>query len=309
MNNYVLFTDSACDIKPKTLTDWGVEYIELNFRFEGEDKDYANSDMKISEFYNRMRDGGVAKTSAVNPKGFSSAFEKLLKEGKDILYIGFSSGLSTTCNSAMIAADELSEKYPDRKIICIDSMRYSTALSLLVIKAAEKKAEGMDIEAVAEYIEKYKHTVHQIGPMDDLFFLVKTGRITNFKAFFGTLVGVSPMADFNEKGMSEVVAKFKGKKSAFDATLKYMEKTIENPQDQIIFVAHSNREAAAKLLAERIKETFAPKEVIINHVGMACGATVGPGLCAAFYHGKKISEGLAEEKEIMNEIVEQSKEK
>ena len=141
-----------------------------------------------------------------------------------------------------------------------------------------------------------------MGPMDDLFFLVKTGRISNFKALFGTLVGVNPMADFNSKGLAEVIVKFKGKRSALEATVKYMKETIVEPENNIVFVAHSNRLAAAEMLADMIRTEIAPKEVIITHVGMACGPSIGPGLCAAFYLGKPISEGLTEEKEIMQRI-------
>ena len=203
-----------------------------------------------------------------------------------------------------MAKKEMSAKYPERKIICVDSMRYSTALSLLCMLASEKKKSGATIEETAKFIEEKKHCIHQMGPMDDLFFLVKTGRISNFKAFFGTLVGINAMADFNRKGMSQVLGRFKGKKAAFDALIKYMRQTVENPHEQIMFVAHSNRPEAAKLLSELIEKEFSPKEIIINDVGMSCGASIGPGLCAAFYYGKEISEDMQAEIAIMNSIID-----
>ncbi|MBR6564704.1 MAG: DegV family EDD domain-containing protein, partial [Clostridia bacterium] len=175
------------------------------------------------------------------------------------------------------------------------------------IAAAVKRKEGATLEETAQYIEENKHCLHQMGPMDDLFFLCKTGRISNFKAFFGTLVGINPMADFNREGLSEVLGKFKGKKLAFDAVIKYMRKTIKNPEEQIIFVTHSNRPAAAEALKEMIIKEFNPKEVIISHVGMSCGVSVGPGLCAVFYWGEEISEGNFAEKAIMQEIIESQK--
>ena len=107
MNNYIIFADSACDIKPSLLKEWGVRYINMSFRFEDDDREYSNEDMEIADFYKRMRAGGIAKTAAINPESFLVAFEEILKQGKDILYLGFSSGLSTTCNSAKIAAQEL----------------------------------------------------------------------------------------------------------------------------------------------------------------------------------------------------------
>ena len=115
------------------------------------------------------------------------------------------------------------------------------------------------------------------------------------------------MADFNRKGMAQVLGKFKGKKAAFDGVLSYMKGTIENPQEQIIFVAHSNREQAAQVLAQRIREEFSPREVIVNHIGMSCGASIGPGLCAAFYLGKPISEDMEEETRLMNAILADQK--
>ncbi|MBR6549179.1 MAG: DegV family EDD domain-containing protein, partial [Clostridia bacterium] len=220
-----------------------------------------------------------------------------------IICVTLSSGLSGTYQTCEMVKNELLPKYPDRKIVCIDSLRYSTALALLVILAAKKRQEGYSFEQTVEYIEKTKHCIHQIGPMDDLFFLVRTGRISNFKAFFGTLVGINPMADFNRQGLAEVIAKFKGKKAAFDAIVQYMKKTIVNPQEQILFVAHSNRLAAAEALRDRLIEEFHPQEVIVNDIGMSCGVSIGPGLCAAFYLGEEISENLAREKAIMKEII------
>jgi len=122
MNNYVIFTDSACDIKPELLKRWGVECIDLSFRFDGDDREYFNSDMDIREFYRAMREGSVAKTSAINPDRFLSTFEAVMKQDKDILYLGFSSGLSTTCNSARMAAEELKERYPARKLLIVDTL-------------------------------------------------------------------------------------------------------------------------------------------------------------------------------------------
>ena len=171
----------------------------------------------------------------------------------------------------------------------------------------QKQQEGATLEETAAYVEANKHRVHQIGPMDDMFFLVKTGRVSNFKAFFGTLIGINPMADFNRKGLSQVLGKFKGKKRAFDAVIEYMKGIVENPEEQIIFVAHSNREQAAQVLAQRVQETFHPKEIIINHVGMSCGASVGPGLCAVFFQGKEISEDMVQEQALMNEIISNQK--
>ena len=312
MSNFAIIPDTSCDLVRPLRERFGIDdYIPglvyfPDGRCEVSDIDWERYDPK--EFYESMRDKNINyKTACATAGEIFNVFERNLAKGKDILCITLSSGLSGTYQTCELVKSQMAEKYPERKIICIDSMRYSTALSMLVIEAAMKRSEGLSLEEVAEYIENNKHRLHQIGPMDDLFFLCKTGRISNFKAFFGTLIGLNPMADFNHKGLAEVLGKFKGKKAAFDAVIKYMKKTIINPQDQIIFVAHSNRPAAAEALKEMVIKEFNPKEVIINHVGMSCGVSVGPGLCAAFYWGEEISEDMSREKAIMEEIIESQK--
>ena len=264
--------------------------------------------MSPEEYYTSMSGRKTLyKTASARKQDILATFEPFLKEGKDILNITLSSALSGTNQICRKVADELMAQYPGRKIVVVDSLRYSTALSLLVIMASQKQQAGASLEETAEYLEQNKHRVHQIGPMDDMFFLCKTGRVSNFKAFFGTLVGINPVADFNRKGMSQVLGKFKGKQRAFDAAIEYMRGTIENPEEQIVFVAHSNREQAAKVLAQRGQEAFSPKEIIINPVGMSCGASIGPGLCAVFYQGKQISEDMEQEQALMNSIIAKQK--
>ena len=314
MADFVIIPDVACDLVKPLRERFGItDYIPGRVYFpdghsEVSDMDWERHDPKT--YYESMTDKKTVYKSALCPTGeIFELYEKHLAAGRDILSISLSGALSVTYQTCQLVAKELLPKYPGRKILCIDSMRYSTALSLLVILAAQKKAEGADLEETARYVEQIKHCIHQIGPMDDLFFLCKTGRISNFKAFFGSLVGINPMADFNRQGMSQVLGKFKGKSAAFDAVIRYMRETVIDPENQIMFVAHSNREQAAKVLAKRIEEEFHPKEVIINHVGMSCGASVGPGLCAAFYFGTEISEGMEAEQAIMDRIVEAQKKK
>lgn len=313
MSDFVIIPDTSSDLVKELRDRFDIpDYIRGLVYFpdghcELADLDWDKYDPKT--FYESMSDKKTIYKTACAPAGqIMEVFENQLKAGKDILSINLSSALSGTYQTCEMVKKELLEKYPERKIICVDSLRYSTALSLLVIMAAMKRKNGATLEETAEFVEQNKHCVHQMGPMDDLFFLCKTGRISNFKAFFGSLIGINPMADFNRSGLSEVLGKFKGKKSAFDATIKYMKGTIADPENQIIFVAHSNRPQAAELLRDMIEKEFHPKEIIINHIGMSCGCSIGPGLCAAFYHGKEISDEMAYEKELMNGIIqEQSK--
>lgn len=312
MADFVIIPDSSCDLDAALRQRFDIpDYIRGVIYFpdghsEPAELDWTKHDPKT--FFESMTDKKTVYKTACAPTGdIMATYEQFLAQGKDILSITLSSGLSGTYQTCQLVKRQLLEKYPQRKILIVDSLRYSTALSLLVILAANMRDQGATLEQTAQFLEENKHRVHQMGPMDDLFFLVKTGRISNFKAFFGTLVGINPMADFNRKGMAQVLGKFKGKKAAFDGVLSYMKGTIENPQEQIIFVAHSNREQAAQLLAQRIREEFSPKEVIVNHIGMSCGASIGPGLCAAFYLGKPISEDMEEETRLMNYILADQK--
>lgn len=314
MADFVIIPDTACDLVRELRERFEIDdYISGLVYFPDGHSEYSDIDWEKhdpEEFFTSMSDKKmIYKTSAAPTGNIMEVFEKHLKAGKDILCIALSSGLSGTYSTCELVKNELLPKYPERKIICIDSLRYSMALSMLAIEAANKRREGFSLEETAEYIEKNKHKVHQIGPMDDLFFLCRTGRISNFKAFFGNLVGINPMADFGRKGLSVVLGKFKGKANAFDAVIKYMRATIKNPEEQILFVAHSNRRAAAEALRDMLIREFNPKEVIISHVGMSCGCSVGPGLCAAYYWGEEISEDMSKELAIMDEIVKSQKSK
>ena len=308
MSDFVIIPDASSDLTKDLRERFRIpDYVRGTFYFPDGREAAADLDWELMSpetYYTSMSGRKMLyKTASAQRREVLRVYEGQLKAGKDILAITLSSALSGTYQVCQKVAEELMEKYPERKIMVVDSLRYSTALSLLVIKASQKQQEGATLEETAQYLERIKHTIHQIGPMDDLFFLVKTGRISNFKAFFGTIVGINPMADFNRKGLSQVLGKFKGKKKAFDAVIEYMRGTVENPGEQIIFVAHSNREEAAKTLAQRVQDEFSPKEIVINPVGLSCGASIGPGLCAVFYEGKEISENMEQEQALMNQII------
>lgn len=312
MSEFVIIPDSSCDLNKSLRDRFGVPaYLQGVVYHPDGHSELADMDKSVAElnaYFESMSDKKSIYTTATPTVGtIHEVFEAQLAQGKDILSISLSSALSSTYRLCCQVREELLAKYPQRKIICVDSLRFSAAEGLMIALAAAKQQSGATLEEAAAYLEENKHRIHQIGPMDDLFFLVRTGRISNFKALFGSLVGINPMADFNRQGLSQVLGKFKGKKNAFDGVIDYMRATIENPQDQIIFVAHSNRQQAAEALAMCIQDIFHPKEIIINSVGMACGASIGPGLCAAYYMGKELSEGLETEQQIMIQIINKQK--
>lgn len=312
MGDFVIIPDTSCDLVRELRERFGIDdYIKGLVYFPDGHAEYSDIDWERhdpEEFFESMSSKKMIYKSAACPTGeIIDTFERHLSNGKDILCLTLSSALSGTYSTCELVKNDVLPKYPERKIICIDSLRYSMPLSMLAIEAAKKREEGFSLEETAEYIEANKHRVHQIGPMDDLFFLCRTGRISNFKAFFGNLVGINPMADFNRIGLSEVLGKFKGKANALDAVIKYMKEIIIEPEKQIIFVSHSNRRAVAEKLRDMIIKEFNPREVIISHIGMSCGCSVGPGLCAAYWWGTEISDGLVKEKAIMDNIIKSQK--
>ena len=183
MSDYLIYTDSACDIKPELLGEWGVPYQCLTFRFNGDDTEYSNDDIAITDFYNRMREGGVAKTAAVNVESFAKGFETVLKSGRDLLYLGFSSGLSTTYNSARLAAEQLRAAYPERKIITVDTLAASAGFGLLLHLALERQKAGATIEETAAYIEEIRLSLCHWFTVDDLVYL-KRALYSFSKLFF-----------------------------------------------------------------------------------------------------------------------------
>ncbi len=287
MKDFIIFADSACDISPEILASWGVQFRSLTFRFEGEEKEYGNHDMPIREFYQKMRDGSVAKTAAVNSEVFREAFDAIAAEGKDILYLGFSSGLSTTCNSARIAANEVCEKYPDCTIEVIDTLSASAGVGLMIRAVVDRKEEGADLCACADYARSLiKGNCHWFT-VDDLVYLKRGGRISAAAAFFGNTIGIKPVMHVDNEGHLVNVLKVRGRKTAI-ATManKYTELAL-TPDKGRIYISHSDCLADAELLASMIEAKHSVKTEIITDVGPVIGAHCGPGTLALFFMGKE----------------------
>lgn len=286
MSNYVIFTDSACDIKPETLREWGVCYRALTFYFNGDDREYANDDMPVSEFYEKMRQGGVAKTSAVNVDAFEEAFEALLKEGKDILYLGFSGGLSTTSNSARIAAGELADKYPERKIAVVDTLCASAGQGLLVRLVVDKKAEGATLEQAAQFAEDIKLNIAHWFTVDDLEYLKRGGRVSPTVAFVGNTLGIKPIMHVDDEGHLVKVDKARGRRKSLMTMVDMYTQSAKTPESGLVFISHADCEEDARFVAEQIKERHGVEVQVITDVGPVIGAHSGPGTFALFFVAK-----------------------
>jgi DegV family protein with EDD domain len=285
MSNYVIFTDSGCDIKPELLSEWGVPFKSLNFRFDGSEKEYSNEDMNATEFYAKMREGAVAKTSAVNVDTFANAFEEILKEGKDILYIGFSSGLSTTYNSARLAAQQLGEKYPERKVITVDTLAASAGQGLILKLTLDKKNEGATLEEAAAFAEDIKFKISIWFTVDDLVYLKRGGRVSATAAFFGNMLGIKPLLHMDNEGHLIPLSKIRGRKMSIAALAdKYGELATDLGSGDI-FISHGDCIADAQYLADLLKTRYNANVTLITDVGTVIGAHSGPGTLALFFVG------------------------
>lgn len=287
MNEYVIFTDSGSDIKPAMLAEWGVPCCSLTFRFTDADTEYGNDDMDIKTFYDKMRAGGVAKTAAINSETFAVEFEKILSEGRDLLYIGFSSGLSTTYNSARLAAEALREKYPARKIITVDSLAASAGQGLLVYLALQKKAEGASIEETAAYVEKIKLNICHWFTVDDLVYLKRGGRISPTAAFFGNALGIKPVMHVDNEGHLVNVQKVRGRRAALAAIVDKYGETACDPAGGTVFISQADCLSEVQEMAASIKEKYGADVKVITDVGTVIGAHSGPGTVALFFVGRE----------------------
>ena len=284
MRDYVIFTDSACDIKPELLAEWGVPYRCLTFRFDGEEKEYSNDDMSVAEFYSKMREGGVAKTAAVTPDAFAKLFEEeALKEGKDVLYVGFSSGLSTTYNSARIASLELKEKYPEAKIVVVDTLAASAGEGLMLYLTVEQKKNGATIEEAEAFVRDLIGRMGIWFTVDDLVYLKRGGRVSPTAAFVGNLLGIKPVLYMDNEGHLIPVSKVRGRRTSIVAMAdKYTEKAVDK-ENGTVFISHGDCLADAQLLADMLKERHGVNVKIITDVGPVIGAHSGPGTIALFF--------------------------
>ena len=286
MNEYIIFTDSCCDVSSELLAQWGVPYANMTFSFDGEDKEYINTDITNKEFYDRMRQGACAKTAAINADAFSNAFKPILEEGKDILYVAFSSGLSTTVNSAHMAADDLKESYPDRKIVIVDTLAASAGGGLMVYMAVAKKNEGASIEENAAYIESLipQHCIW--FTVDDLEYLKRGGRVSPLVAFAGSVLGIKPILQMDSEGHLIKVGTARGRKKAIETLAhKYAELSYEE-KNTPIFVSHGDCEEDAKQLVALLKERHGAEVTLLTEIGPVIGSHSGPGTIALFFIGK-----------------------
>ena len=286
MSEYIIYTDSACDIAPELLKEWGVKSQSLTFHFVYEDHEYLNEEMSPADFYACMRAGRVAKTAAINVETFKAAFEAELKEGRDLLYLGFSSGLSNTSNAGQLAANELQELYPERKILVVDTLCASAGQGLLVYLTLQKKNEGASIEEAAAYArELIPHLCHWFT-VDDLVYLKRGGRVSPAVALIGTMLNIKPVMHVDDEGHLIKVSQARGRKASLKAIVEQYDALALTPDAGTVFICHGDCMDDAQRLAAMVREKHGVEVKLITYTGTVIGAHSGPGTLALFFLGK-----------------------
>ena len=285
--SYVISTDTTCDFPEEYYQQHDLNVLALSYILDGETYFRGGKELSSEDFYAKMRSGSMPTTSQVNPESARASFEPILKEGKDILHIAFSSGLSGSANSARIAAEELMEEYPDRKIIVVDSLCASLGEGLLVHKAIAKKEAGMGLEELAAWCEDNKlHIIHSFT-VDDLFHLYRGGRVSRAAAVVGTMISLKPVMHVNNEGKLIPLFNVRKRKRSLQALVDAMEQKQGSfaGKNDIVFISHGDCLEEAEYVKKLVQERFGITNFIINPVGPVIGAHSGPGTMALFFMG------------------------
>ena len=286
MREYVITTDNNADLPKEYYKEHNVGCMYFSYTMDGV-LYKQDSYMPEGEFYGKMRAGSMPTTAQVNPEEARLLFEPYLKEGKDILHIAFSSGLSGTYNSCRIAVEELREEYPDRIITIIDSLAASLGQGLLVYLAQKLKEDGADMQTVAEWAENHCKNIVHLFTVDDLNHLYRGGRVSKTTAVLGGMLNIKPILHVDDEGKLIPIGKVRGRKKSILELASLMDEKLGSCKDtcDTIFISHGDCLEDAEFLAEKIKERYQIKTEIVNYVGSVIGAHSGPGTLALFFVG------------------------
>ena len=285
--SYRIITDNCCDFPAEMYEELNLSVVPLVVRFQ--DKEVSQySEKWLKKMYAGLRDGEVATTSAVNPQGWEAAMEPVLAAGEDALVMAFSSALSTTYQSAVIAATELSEKYPDRKIRVIDTRCASLGQGLLVWYACQKRDAGMGFDELVDWLESHKLNLCHWFTVDDLMFLKRGGRVSAATALVGTMLQIKPVLHVDDEGRLINVSKARGRKASIDALAKKLGETGLPGENDTVFISHGDCIEDVKILEDILKNKYGVKNIFTYYVGAVIGSHSGPGTIALFFLGNNL---------------------
>ncbi len=287
MKKMLIVTDSCADLTQEQVELMDIRIIPLTVEIEG--ITYAHypdeRELKIKKFYQQLRDKKVAMTSLVNVGSFLTFFESMISEGCDVLYIGFSSALSGTVQSAKVASEELKEQYPNDRIVVVDSLCASMGQGLLIWNAWKLKEEGKTIDEIVQWIDNNKLNLVHLFTVDDLGTLKRGGRLSDTQAFLGALLRIKPILHVDNQGRLVPLKKTRGRAFSLESMVELMKDRITEPKKQTIFISHGDCLDEAQAVGKMITEKYQVKEIIYNHIGPIIGAHSGPGTIAIFFMG------------------------
>lgn len=282
--SYQIVTDSCCDFTEEMYRKLDLTVLPLTVTFRSQTYDDRNDD-SLKDLYAGLQAGETAATAAANPESWANAFRSILDQGRDVLALAFSSGLSTTYQSAVIAAEELKESYPQRRIWVVDTLCASLGQGLLVWYACKKRDEGMELDALRDWVEENKlHLCHWFT-VDDLMYLKRGGRVSAATALVGTMLSVKPILHVDDEGHLINVDKVRGRKASIAALAQKVGQLTQGYDNSTMFISHGNCREDAEALAAMLKAQYGVQEVYINYVGAVIGSHSGPGTLALFFLG------------------------
>jgi len=285
MSKFEIYTDSSCDLSREMIEKYDLKVMQLEVTID-DNPPVLNCDIEPKDLYDKLRDGAMAKTNAVTPGFFEENMRKTLEEGNDILYLGFTSGLSVTYSNGVMIMDELKEEFPERKLLYIDTLCASVGQGLLVHYAALKREEGESMETIYDGIMAMKDKIHHQVTVDDLFFLKRGGRVSATAAVAGSILSLKPMIDVNAEGKLDTLGTVRGRKAAMKELVTKMQATADVENWKHVFISHGDCEEDAEHVKAKVEEAFPGAEVHLSYVGAVIGAHTGPGVIALCYLGK-----------------------
>ena len=286
MRDYVITVNSTVDLPKEWLEERNVPVVPLRYTMDGQTYEDMNG-LTAKEFFDKLREGKMSVTSQVNPEEAKEALEPFLKEGKDILHLAFSSGLSGTCNSMKIAGEELKEEYPEAKVIVIDTLCACLGEGLLLYKALQQKAAGKTNQETADWVEENKlHICHDVT-VDDLNHLHRGGRISKATAVVGTMVKIKPIIHMDDNGKLQVIGKERGRKKSLNKIVDMAVEQSKGWDNDIIMITHGDCIEDAEYVAGLVREKMGIDNILINNIGTVIGSHTGPGVVAVFCMGNK----------------------
>ncbi|MGF7145007.1 DegV family protein with EDD domain [Anaerotaenia torta] len=290
MNNYVIVTDATLDLPAGIIDEYGIRVIPMGICLdEVEFFHYPDErELTVEDFYRKLKEGAVSRTTQITPAIFMDYFEDILKQGQDILYICFSSGLSGTYHTSQVVIRDLSENYPERRIYGIDSLCASIGEGLLVLNAAIQKKNGLDLEQLRDWVEANKRRVRHWFTVKDLFHLRRGGRLSSIEAMVGTALKIRPILSTDSAGKLTVVSKIRGSRAELEFMLNKIEEEGEDLSSQILIIGHGDDLEQAQELEKLIRSRLRVQEIIISKIGPVIGSHTGPGMLALVFVGSTL---------------------